>query len=654
MAEQNPTTPKAPQAPKRKGPIRWEAIIPFTIIVALFYVYMHFFFDGHMRLLAQWGLTKAMGVQVDIGSIESSFFNAHISIKNIEVTNSETPTKNSISIGDIRFGMLWDALLRAKVVVNEAVVEQIEFGKPRKSAGWVAPPEPPPVDDGQPGAVDKLKNAAIQKVQTEYNDNIFGDIAAMLGGGDVQVQLNKLQDSLTSKKLAADIDANVKAKEKTWNERMKTLPKPEEFERLNARLKAVKTGGFKTPQELQQSLQEIDAIFKEADAKIKVLQSARTDFDADLAKINADVKSLDGAIKTDIKSLESHFKIPKIDAKAMTIAVFRKYFDPYLSKFQVYKALADKYVPPNLMKKGEPDPSLQPRPRSKGVSYEFGRPNSYPLFWIKRTAVSSQAGTSPYSGNVAGEILDITTNQVLTGKPTIARVKGDFPSMELRGLNTELTIDNRKEDSLISLMMSLNSYPIEGRELLANDDVKLAFAKAAGSLDVKAQLKALRDLSLGINNRFNNLNFEVSAKNEVINSILKNVFAGLPQLTVDGKIAGVLPSVSLDIESNLGPELQKGFEKQISAKIAEARAKVDAYIQAEVGKLRDQVNAEVTKLRTQVDGEIKKLQAQADAQKKQAEAQADKAKKDTENKAKGQLENEAKKAAEELKKKFGF
>lgn len=644
---------------KAKGPIRWGAVVPFTIFVLLFVLYMHFFFDGHLRWAMQWGLTQGLGSQVDIAKVETSFFNAHMSIKGIEITDAEFPKRNSVSVGDIRFGMGWDALLRAKILVNEAVIEQIEFGKPRKSPGWVKPPEPPKPDDGKPSVAmqeaEKLKSMALDKVSSDYEGNVFGDLASILGGTDANVQLDKLKESLPSKKMAEGLDADIKAKQKAWEERLKSLPKGQDFDQLGARLKAVKTKDFKSPQELQNSLKELDAIFKEADQKIKLIQTAGDDLNKDLKKINDDVKTLEAQIKTDIKTLETHFKIPHLDAKALTIALFKKYLDPYMRRFQTYRALAEKYIPPNVLNKDkEPDPAMQPHPRAVGVSYEFGRPNSYPLVWVKRTAVSSQAGMSPYSGNIKGEILDITTNQLLTGKPTIARIAGDFPSAQIEGFSTQLTVDNRKAESLIELLFGVKSYGLEGRELVNSPDVKIGFKKAVGSVNVKASLKALKQLQMNLDNAFTGVDYEIAAKNQIVDDLLKKLFAGIPRVTIDGELAGVFPRINMNVNSNLGPELQKGFEREVNAKIAEARAKIDKYVQEQVGKTKAQIDAEVAKLKNQVDGELKKLQARADSEKKQAEDRANQAKKDAENSAKKGVENEVKKAAEDLKKKLGW
>ena len=133
-------TETIPQKKAKKGIFRWGAIIPFAIICLLSGIYFHFFFDGQLRRAIEWAGYKALGAEVNIADLHTSFFDASINIRSIELTDSEKPTQDSVKIGDIRFGMLWDALLRMKFVINEAAIEQIEFGVKRKTPGKVAPP----------------------------------------------------------------------------------------------------------------------------------------------------------------------------------------------------------------------------------------------------------------------------------------------------------------------------------------------------------------------------------------------------------------------------------------------------------------------------------------------------------------------------------
>lgn len=650
------TTPETTPVKKKKekGPIRWEAIIPFVIICAVIGLYFHFFFDSHLRKGMEWAGYKAVGAEVNIAKVETSFFKASLRIQGIEVTDAEKPTHNSLNIGDIRFSMLWDALLRAKVVVNEAAVEQIAFGVKRARPGRVAPPEPV---SNEPGLADKLKEQAINEAQQQAGDSVLGDVIAMLTGTDANVQLQKLQDSLPSKAMLESFEKDLKAKQAVWDARMKSLPQGKDIEALNKRLNAIKYKDFKTPQELQSSLQELDKVFKDGDAMYKQVQGAGNDLQKDLKALEAQYKEIEKQVKTDIKSLEQHFRIPKLDAKSMSMAIFNRYLGPYKAKFFRYKAMAEKYIPPNLLNKKEKDPEdipLQPHPRENGISYEFGRPNSYPLVWIKRTAVSSQAGLTPDAGNIKGEILDITTHQKLIGKPTVASLSGDFPSKEIMGFLVRLSLDNTKPDSIVDYRFKVDSYSIEGKELVQSPDVQIAFNKAKGSIGIEGKLVGLKNITVNMDNKFTQIEYAVGSKNEIADQILKAVFAGIPvvTLTVDGQ--GTFPNVPLSINSNLGPELQKGFEKQIQAKIDEARKKIEAYVNEEIGKQRARVEAEINKLRGDLDKEIKKAEGQLNEQKKQAEARVNQAKKDAENQGKKQLEKEGQKAVDDLKKRFGL
>lgn len=639
---------------KTKGPIRWEAIIPFAIICALIALYFNLFFDGHLRRALEWAGYNAVGAEVNVAQVETSFFNASLRIRGIEITDSENPTHNSLKIGDIRFSMLWDALLRAKVVINEAAVEQIAFNVKRSHPGKVKPPEPV---SNEPGMAEKLKEQALQEAQERAGENVLGDIIAMLGGADSNAQLQKLQESLPSKAMLEKFDTDLKTKKQVWDEKLKSLPQGKEIEALGARLEKIKTKDFKTPQELQTSLQDLDKIFKDGESMYKKVQATGGDLDKDLKSLEAQYKQIESQIKTDIKTLEQHFRIPKLDAKALTMALFNKYLQPYKAKFYRYKAMADKYLPPNLLKKNrekEEDVVVQPHPREKGISYEFGRPNAYPLFWVKRTGISSQAGASPEAGNIKGEILNITSNQKTIGKPTTLNVAGDFPAQDITGLELQVVLDNRKPESMIDFNAKVASYAIAGKNLIESTEVEIAFEKANGRFDLKGQLAGLKKLNLTMENNFSNINYKVSAKNEIADQILKSVFGGIPLVTLSVDAQGVIPSIPLAINSNLGSELQKGFEKQIQAKIDEARKKIQALIDQEIGKQKAAVEAQLNQLKGQFDQEIKKAQAQIDSQKKQAESRVEAAKKDFENQGKKQLEKEGQKALDELKKKFGL
>lgn len=663
---------KPKKTPKKKGPIRWEAIIPFAIVVALTWAYFFFLFDSHLRWGLETGGYHAIGAEVNVGHVETSFWQARLRIRNVQLTDPEKPAFNMLEIGDIRFGMEWDALLRAKILVNEMAVEGIKIGTARKSPGRVKPPDPVlPRAPGEPSAAEKeankLKKQALEKAQAEYSDNVLGDIASMLSGTSGQDQLQTIEGTLVSKQQLADYQKNLEEKNKAWQARFQSLPKPAEVQALQDRLGKVKTSGFKNPQELADSIKQFEAIFKEADEKAKALQTAGNELNSDLKNFETGLRDIEAQIKKDVAALEARFRLPKLDAKAISRSLFRQYMDPYLAKISRFRSVVQKYAPPNVMKKGsdKPDPSIQPHPRVNGVTYEFGRQNSYPLFWAKKISVSSKAGSEPGAGDLAGLITDVTTHQLLVGKPTVAKFTGNFPNDQIQDVLVQLSLDNTKEASVVAFDFSVGGYPVNGRQVVDSPEVKLAFANATGAVQAKGSLVGLKELSFKLQNQVKQVKYDVAAQNATVQEILQGVFAGIPTVTVDADINGTLPEMAVEIQSNLGYEIQKGFEAQIQRKIDEAKAKIQAYVNEQIGAEKAKIEAEVSKLKNQADTEVKKVQAQIEQQKAQAQAKVDQSKKDfedqskaalkkEEDKAKAGLQKEAEKAAEDLKKKLGW
>lgn len=632
--------------------IRLEAVVPITLIIILTFAYFKFFFDSHLRATAEWGLTKALGVEVNIEAIETSVFDLSLKVKKIEVTDSQVPKQNVIQIGEIRFAALWDGLLRAKVVVNEAAVEQVEFSVPRKKPGYVAPPPPPPTEPEGPSAAEQLKDKALNMAENKFDNNIIGDAASWLGDTKKD-PLEGIQADIQSKALIEKFQKEVEAKNQEWQKRLKDLPKPEEFKALGDRMSKVKTSGFKNPQELASSLQELDKIFKDADKKYKTLDAANSDLTKDIKLIEGEVKSLQNQVNADIKDLENRIKLPKLDAASLATSLFMSYLGPYKDQVFKYKALADKYMPPNLKKKGteEPDESIQPRPRAKGVSYEFGRPRSYPVLWIKKTRISSRAGTSPYSGNIDGEIRHISTNQLLTNHPIELDIKGDFPAAQLSGLKVLLTLDNRKADNLIDLKVNIASYPVQTpRELIKSKDVNLTLNQSKGSLSFNTQIVGLKKYTLNLENNLMGSQFLVESPQKIIKQIFDSALSSLPEISITAKAESEFPRFPLNIDSNLGRELSKAFEKELKAQIELAKRALKEKIDKEISKNKEALEKQVNEIKSKVQGEIDKLKGQAEAQKKQAEAQMKSSQKSSEKKAKEKVGKDAEKA---LKKLFG-
>lgn len=647
------------KSPKKMGIVRWNAIIPLLVFILILFSYFHFFFDSNMKSLIEWGGFKALGTEINISKFESSFFKGQIAISKIEITDSLKPELNSIEISSVRFDLNWDALLRMKIVIEEMASEGIQFGSKRTHIGRVAPPEPPA--EG-PSFTDQLQGKAIDKLSKDYENNVLGDVANFLKSGDINAQLKNLEGTLVSKKMAEDMKTKWSGKQTEWDQKIKTLPNEKDLNAFKIRFDAIKYKDFKSPDELKTAIDQFNSLKSDVDGKVKIVDTTKNNLTDDLKSVDADYKNLEKQIKIDIDQIKTHFKIPKLDAGQFAKSLFMQYLTPYTQKLDRYKAMAQKYLPPKYSrmldgKKDEKkidDDTIQPHSREKGVTYEFPVLKGYPMFWIQTVKISSRSNAQTDYGDINGTIKNITSNQRQIGKPTTLNITGDFKSKNVTGIKANAVFNNIKTQPEVDFDVAIANYQLEKLELLNSADGAIQISKANNSLSVEGKTVGFKNYDIKFLNTFKNVSFETSAKEPVVQDILKQTFASITDFDLKASAHGELKDLNMDISSSLGDKLQKAFSSLLQKKIDEVNAQIKAKIDGEIGKIKKDIDDQVNGLKTKFTGEVAKAQSQLDTQKKLAEDRMNVAKKDAENQAKNKLQNEAQKAAEELKKKLGF
>lgn len=645
--ETNSTTPseRPVKIKKRQGPIRWEAIAPLTIVVAVIWAYFFFFFDTHARHGLEYIGTQANGAEVNIAELKTSFWGASLEVSGIEITNAETPAKNIVELGTMKWQMLWDALLRGKVVIEDASILDIRVGTVRKKPGRVLPPDPPGDSKFQ-----KLKEEALANAEKQFSQNVLGDAAALLQGADPAKQLTSIGDELKSSQRIKELEAELKKKQTEWNDRIAKLPKNEEIQNFEKRGKAIKLDGFSNPMEVQQSIQQIDALVKDVDSKVKEVQSTSAAVGSEMKAMQTSFDQLKGFVDNDIKDLQARLKIPSLDAGSIAKSVFGPLILSRVRQAEKYMTKARQFMPPKRSAEEKAEfEKPKPHERITGKNYKFGRPKAYPLFWLKKAALSSKETPDGPSGDMTGELHNVTDDQPMLGLPLTLSFKGRFPSSKIEDVKGLVTIDHRTESPVESLELSVGSYPITEQKLIQSEEVQLGFKQATGSTHAKIELKD-QIVAMTIQSTFDKISYDVSAKAPMVDEILKAIILGLPKVTLNAGIKGSWTSLQFDFESNLGRELQNGFEKQLQVKINQAKAKLQAMIDDVIGKEKEKLlgefassSGDITKVLQGKEGAVNGLKANLEKEKNKALSGQ-----------KSKLQDEAGKAVEDLKKKFGF
>lgn len=591
--------PAAGQPPvKKQGPIRFEAIVPLLIVVGLIALYFTLFFDTHLRRGIEYAATRANGAEVNIGRLHASVFSASVLIGDVQLTDPGQPQRNRLQIGEMRFRMLWDALLRGKVMIDEAAIEDVQIDTPRQSAGYVLPPEP---EDEGPSATDKM----LAQMKEEFSGNVVGDLAAVAAGASPAGQLQVAGAELKSSAYLDALQKSLDETEQQWQARLAALPGKDDFSALRGRLSQVKLKDFQDVTQVQASLKELAAIRSDFDAKSRPVGEAGSKLMGDMGTLRGSFAEVSKLAREDARALQARLRLPSLDAATLSRALFGMDVLGKLQQARGYMEQARQYIP---AKGAQQQARPAPKRIHKGRDYAFGHPRGYPSFWLRRALLTSRL--SGGSG-LSGEIRDVATDQALVGRPLVATIKGDFPQQGVTAIKAELVIDHRTSEPVERLELGVGRYAVAGRTLVDSPSVTLGFAKAAAAASFAAELRG-ESVDMRLSNRFNEVAFESTAQSAVVREMMAASLAGLNTVNLDARVRGSWSDLDWRLSTDLADALARGMKRYLQGKMDAARKRIEETVERQIGEQRQRLLARQGELESRFKSALAERQAQVD------------------------------------------
>ena len=616
---------------KKVGMIRKGAVVPFLIVTVLIVLFNLLFLDSTIKKSIEYFGGKVNGAEVNVDSVKTSFSSLSVEVKKIAFTNASDPAFNLFEVGSLKFQMMWDGVLRGKVVIDESSIKDITIAGKRKALGKVYPK---PLED--PKNPSKAKET-LQNAKEEFKGNVFGDISALLAGDSSKDVLNNIENELESKKFYEALEKQIDQKEEELKTMMSNLPKSAEIDSYDDRFKAINWDDLKNISKAPKVLKEADSLRKDVSNTIKQYNDAVKRVESEIKFVKDSTKQVEGLIKQDVDRLESKMSLPNLDSKAIAGVLFGPDFVNSMAKYDEYFAMAKKYMPPKKDKKEVVE--VKP-PRGEGVNYQFGTPKSYPLFWLKHSEISSQNS----QGTVSGKIENVTTDQSVVNKPTTAQIDADFPSQNLRQLKAKVSIDHRGvvKDSV---QLSIGAFPVKEKALSQSDAVSFIMSSATSSSVVSADLID-KSLTMKLDNTFSDVKYKTEAKTKVVKEILDSVASDASTVTLNAKASGSIEKLNFDINTNLADIIKTAVGRVISEKINAAKKKIKDTIENKLAGNKKKVDEKLDQLKSKYQGEIDKQKSKIDGITSKIDGKKDSAKNSVQDKGKDLLKG--------LKKKFKF
>lgn len=627
------------------GLIRWKFGVPLALAALALVLYTFLLLDQQLRWVMEKLATDANGAEVNIGSLKTSISGLYIEIQKVQMTDPEAPEFNRLEVAKMRFDLGSPGLLRGKIIVEDATMQDIQIRSKRAKPGRVLPP-PPPEPEG-PGAMEKAKELLIP-----VKDEVVANAMNVLKENSLDNPLKDINwEDLPSRQAIQQIEGDWNNRQQMVQGMLAGLPKASDFQQIKAEVSSIKPP--QDPTQIQATLANLDAIKAKAQAQMDRVEGVGQQLKNEGAQITNRVRMLDDLIKQDLAVLSQKLKLPDLDFKNLAEEICGPEIKRYLKVFEVYYAK----LKPYLESKEKPAPS---KPlRLAGTDVSFPDRNGLPGFWLKKMQISSKETADGPLGDMLGKVTDLSSAPALVPQPTLVAFEGSFNQLGIMGLKAEATLDHRQALARDAIKLGIASFPIADRMLNQSKDYALGFYKAQGGVQMDFVLEG-DNVQLELNSLMKQLSWKVEAQNERVKNLLDGVFGPMTEVQIAAKAQGTWQDLQWKVSSNLVDQLRLALRQALSKEIAamqeQLKQEVEKRMAAEKtkleGKMREQlkvwegqllpVKAEADGTQSQIDAQKNQLQGMVDAKKAEAEQKLNDEKKKQEEKAKEQIKGKLK------------
>jgi uncharacterized protein (TIGR03545 family) len=629
----NSTTPKKPQ-----GPLRTKALGAIALVIILSVIFSKFFLDHTIKKSIEWSASYVHEAEVNLKAVNTKLFAGELHLHGLQVTDKKKLTHNLVTIEHIRFDLLIDALLRAKIVIEDASIEGLSFNQERSHPGKRYQPtkEQKEQNNEQKKALKQTGQKVAGVAAEELEENVLGNLASIAAGDKAKNQVSEIREELASEKKIKELELVLEKKEKQWQDKIKSFKHQDELKKLSQDIKNVKYDKKKP----WKAIKQYAKLSKQVKGKIKEYKSDAKNLKSDINFFEKSIKEVKQLAKKDLKQLGNRFSIKGINSKDLGSVIFMKLLQDSAGEYYKYILLARDYLP-NKKNKQDADSSapIVARKRGDGRTYHYPTTTSYPFFWWQKGNFS----VKDEQADIKGTLRDFSSAPQYLKKIATLKLHGSLPKEKVKAFTLNSSFDHRSEVNDDQIKLSIQGYPVTKRRLLKNKKLSFSLEKAVSNWNAQTRMRG-QQLTFDIRGLFQDAKYGVSSSSSSLEEIFSKAVGGIPKMSFQAKAQGTWEDLDWKIKSDFADKLTKQLKIQFNAKVQATKDKYKAKLESKLGTAK--LEKKYGKLKSQMDSILNSEKGKIESLAKNALKGASKKNKPDTKK----LENKAK----ELFKKFKF
>jgi len=543
---------------RQNGKISLWISIPLGSIAVVVILYL-LFANTLFKSLAQNALGDASGAEVNLESVDHSFFPFGLTLSGLQATDNVNPIRNKVEIALLKADVDFMPLLNKKLIVNELIVQDVEFDTKRANAG-----------------------AVYVQPDAQASNFAFPTLADLPSVDEVLAKS-------PLKTTAAVVEAQkvVEQYKQPIQDKYAALPSKDKLSAYKERIEALKETDYKNAVELAAAKKEFDEI-KEA---IKKDRDNISEF-VDLAK---EAKAASASSVTALKSApQEDYALLKGLVAGDEGAIEQVTQHLFGEKAKMY---TQGLLLAMDMLSGDSDESVVEK-----TAVDDGLPN----VWIKKAAINIKWQDE----QIKTDWQNITDQHEIVGNPTTFLINSskanNWNKIDLKG---SFEIIQGKVNSVQN--WDINGLVLDAVELVpAESKQKLNALLESGILASKGGLNVV-DGKISGSSVFDlsALKLKATGDNDLTSAIAE-IISGLSELELVTDFSGKLSNPSIKVKSDLDKKmlqaLSSGLTGNSSGKLCELKSKLNAKVAEQLGQSGEQL-ASVDALLSAAQGDSESL-----------------------------------------------
>ena len=538
--------------------IRWRGLVAFVIISAVVSVFWFFLIDRIIERYIEKAGTSIVGAKVELEKADLSLFPMGLTLTGLQVTDPGSPMRNAVEAERIAFLMDAVNLLMRKVTIDEMTVSGVALNTPRKSSGAV--------EKAAPG---RQEEAPLLTFEIP----------------DPMEVLEK--EELESIKLAEELRGRISEDREKFEKALDSLPDEKRIEAYEERFERLKSKA-RSPAEIIAKAGDLIALRKDIENDAGLVKTLAGEVGKTAGYYRERVEFAAGAPARDVKKLTEKYALTQQGLMNLSKVFFGGQIYAWTDKALMWRERVNRV---SRVYKAEPE--VEVKPRGRGADVRFPERDPVPDFLIRKAFVSVNIP----SGDISGEVLDITGDQHITGRPVKFRFSGTrlkgLDSMSLIGEINRVAPDMPKDFA----RFDLRGYRIDDFILSEGGSMPLAFRKGLADLSINLNIRDFK-FDAGFRAALSGLELAAGRPDED-NPFLKAAASALSDVKGFGLNAaaqGTVDNYSLNISSDLDRVLRESAGRVIARKAAAFQAELEEEINRKVAAPLSQARGQLSSL----------------------------------------------------------